>query len=138
MLLGFKKRFAKPILEGTKKFTIRDRRKVEPKIGERLYMYTGLRTKDCQKIGDDKVLVGVHLVDIQVQVNLDFGYMIKIRVSGVLLTPPAKDKFYRQDGFLYKSDFAEYWLQDVKTQKNGTRYVEKLDLLMYAWEGPTV
>lgn len=56
MLIGFKKQFASKVLDGTKTQTIR---KVSsspkahvPKVGETLYLYTGLRTKYCQHLKD--------------------------------------------------------------------------------------
>ena len=49
-LLGFKEQFAEKILDGTKKHTMRNPRKIPIQAGDTLYMYTGLRTKDCKHI----------------------------------------------------------------------------------------
>ena len=53
-LLGFKKQFAPMVEAGTKRQTIRAKRKdgKNPHSGERLYLYTGLRTKSCRKLGE--------------------------------------------------------------------------------------
>jgi hypothetical protein len=52
-LLGFQKQFAPMVEAGTKRQTIRVKRKDgrNPKPGDLLYLYTGLRTKACRKIG---------------------------------------------------------------------------------------
>lgn len=51
-LLGFKNEFAQMVEEWIKRHTIRARRKDgrDPKRGDILYCYTGLRTKHCRKL----------------------------------------------------------------------------------------
>ncbi len=53
-LLGFQKQFAPLVESGEKRQTIRAFRKAgrDPKVGETLYLYTGLRTKACRKLGE--------------------------------------------------------------------------------------
>ncbi len=53
-LIGFQKQFVALVESGEKRQTIRAYRKDgrEPKSGERLYLYTGLRTKQCRKLGE--------------------------------------------------------------------------------------
>lgn len=51
-ILGFKKRFVDPIRKRTKIQTIRGFRKYPIVEGEHLYLYTGLRTKHSEKIGE--------------------------------------------------------------------------------------
>ena len=55
---SFKKQFAPLILSGTKPTTIRARRKDErdPEPGDIVKLFTGMRTKECQLIGQCKVL----------------------------------------------------------------------------------
>lgn len=130
MLLGFKKRFKKPILDGTKKFTIRERRKIEPKIGETLYMYTGLRTKACEKITDRFQIkciqdVSILIIDTLSHLSLD------ISVDGRILEQGELEYFAKCDGFSNVKDFCEYWLQGVKGK--GTKVLEKHGLVMYHW-----
>ena len=52
-LLGFKKQFAPLVEEGQKRQTIRAKRRDgrNPHAGETLFLYTGLRTKSCRKLG---------------------------------------------------------------------------------------
>ncbi len=50
--LGYKKQFAQPIRDGWKRTTIRQERKKNPiRVGDTLHMFTGMRTKQCEKIG---------------------------------------------------------------------------------------
>lgn len=50
-LLGFTKLKSK-LLDGTKTQTIRKPRKHPLKVGDKLYIYWMLRTKECQKLGE--------------------------------------------------------------------------------------
>lgn len=67
MLLGFKPRFVDPILDGHKLHTLRNPRKVTPKVGEVLYMYTGLRTKYCKLITKQHTLKNIQVTRIFVR-----------------------------------------------------------------------
>lgn len=53
-LLGFQKQFAPLVESGEKTQTIRAYRKDgnDPRPGDTLYLYTGLRTKQCRKLGE--------------------------------------------------------------------------------------
>ena len=64
-LLGFTK-FKEKILDGTKTQTIRKPRKRSIKVGDKLYIYWKLRTKDCMLLGEGIVtsIVRKRLVDI--------------------------------------------------------------------------
>lgn len=50
--LNYKKQFAPLVVSGEKKQTIRVMRKRPFKVHDTLYHYTGLRTKQCQKLGE--------------------------------------------------------------------------------------
>jgi hypothetical protein len=52
MLIGFQKQFAGKVVSGEKKQTIRAYRKRPFKVGDKLQLYTGLRTKACRKLGE--------------------------------------------------------------------------------------
>jgi hypothetical protein len=54
--LNFKKRFASNVESGEKRYTIRARRKDgrDPRSGQTLYLYTGMRTQYCRKLGEEK------------------------------------------------------------------------------------
>jgi ASC-1-like (ASCH) protein len=48
--LSFKKEFVDAVKNGTKTQTIRATRKRPIKVGDTLYLYTGMRTKNCKKL----------------------------------------------------------------------------------------
>lgn len=48
--LSFHKRFAGMVESGEKRQTIRKRRKHPIKLGDRLYFYTRMRTKECREL----------------------------------------------------------------------------------------
>lgn len=50
--LNFSEQFADRVESGTKQQTIRRKRKHPIKYGDTLYLYTGMRTKDCRKLGE--------------------------------------------------------------------------------------
>jgi len=53
---NFKKQFVEAVEEGTKRQTIRAHRKDgrQPKVGDKLQLYYGMRTKQCRKLRDAK------------------------------------------------------------------------------------
>ena len=64
--LSFKKEFAKMIEQGEKTQTLRLPRKIPIKFKDKLYLYTGQRTKQCRKLGEGIVnempfTIGMHL-----------------------------------------------------------------------------
>lgn len=63
--LNYKARFAPLVLAGTKRSTIRRRRKDgrDPKPGQTLYHYTGMRTKQCKHLLDT-ICTAVHPLTI--------------------------------------------------------------------------
>lgn len=109
MLLGFKQRFADPILIGTKVFTLRNPRKNEPKIGETLYMYTGLRTTKSKKITDREKLRSKQKAVISI-IRHNGRYIVKIIIDGRRLFDYEAIQFVRYDGFHDTKDFADYWI----------------------------
>ncbi len=124
MLLGFKKRFKEPILFYSKVFTIRKRRKKQPKIGETIHMYTALRTKHCELISNKEKLKSIQNVRITIDKHpIEFrtgtgvGYNIRVIVDGRSLFGQELEEFYTFDGFKNYQDWAEYWLTDEKGKK---------------------
>lgn len=59
--INFKKRYAEKVESGTKLMTIRKTKRV--KAGDKLQLYTGMRTKGCRKLRD-AVCVAVDAVSI--------------------------------------------------------------------------
>lgn len=62
-LLGFSKEFARDVRSGAKRQTIRAYRKDrrDPKVGQTLYLWTGLRRPGARKLGE-KVCLSVYSV----------------------------------------------------------------------------
>lgn len=52
--LNFQKQFAEAVKNGSKTQTIRTPRKSPIKEGDTLYLYTGMRTKQCEKLKEVK------------------------------------------------------------------------------------
>lgn len=90
-LLGFKKRFAPAVESGDKRQTMRALRKDrrDPKPGDTLYLYTGLRTKRCHELGIEKCTA---VKPITVTPDT-------IRLDGKLLDRAARNAFAIADGF---------------------------------------
>lgn len=131
MLLGYKPRFVDPILIGTKVHTMRKPRKVKPKIGETLHMYTGLRTAHCKLITKKEKLISVqkaqvHIKRIKLKGN-GYTYQCAIKVDGKRLSPVEGVELIKFDGFKSTLDFCEFWFANVK----GNTIKETLDL--YHW-----
>lgn len=134
MLLGFKKRFAKPIKIGTKVFTMRNPRKIEPKIGETLYMYSGLRTANSELISNKEKLISKQVAEIKIIRHDDGMFNVKIHIDSRLLSPEQIIDFVKFDGFIDGKDFVDYWIESSTGKKNIKHTIEvsgKMDL--YHW-----
>lgn len=127
MLLGFKKQFIHPILSGIKGFTLRNERKVTPKIGETIYMYSGLRTAKCELITSElklKYMYPVSLAIVKTSVQTD----IDIRINGTQLLKKHHLLFVQMDGFRTVAEFVQYWT-DCKEVTAITA-----QMMMYGWK----
>lgn len=118
MLLGFKQRFVDPIQLGTKVHTLRSFRKHEPKLGETLHMYTGLRTNKCELISNREKLISRQVADIYISFKLKpFSiFKVSIKVDGKMLDLTWLKIFARFDGFLNIEDFANFWIEGVRKE----------------------
>lgn len=86
--LSYQKQFAPLVESGQKRQTIRARRKRPFKRGDRLYHYTGMRTKSCRKLGESLCTLAVDIV-----IN-EMGVRFEEHVSG-----PDRADIARADGF---------------------------------------
>ena len=70
--LNFKKRFAPDVESFKKRCSIRAKRKDgrNPHVGDRLYLYTGMRTKGCQKLGESDCKAVTEIVIDNAGINL--------------------------------------------------------------------
>ena len=97
---SFQKQFVAEIQAGKKHQTIRAHRKNNrhARVGERLQLYTGLRTKNCQKLFDkDPVCRAVD--DVEIHITED-GKIEQIVLNGRNLTCKEIEDFAKADGFI--------------------------------------
>lgn len=107
-LINFKKQFAPAVENKTKWQTIRKPRKIPFNVGEKLQLYTGLRTKNCRKL-HDAISLSIQNVEIEAWPRHGGGNYIKIIVDGETLNYPADLRFAKADGFDSLNDFATFF-----------------------------
>jgi hypothetical protein len=106
-LLSFKKIFAEPVQAGTKRQTIRGHRKYPIVPGERLYLYTALRTKFSQKLAE-----GECTANHEITLN-HFAVIIKKNGRAILTEDADKlNAFAKADGFESWYQLTKFWLQE--------------------------
>lgn len=123
--LNFQKQFAPKILSGDKKQTIRGARKYPIKVGDRLYLYTGMRTQQCTKLGES--ICGRTRELIVSKYQLD-SYA-RVFVSGVQLCATRVNELAVQDGFESSEHFLDFFLSSPKAQ-TGSRVTSFLGELI--------
>jgi hypothetical protein len=107
---SFKYRFAEPIIAGTKRQTIRADRKRHARPGERLQLFTGMRTRQCRKILDvDPVCIEV--VPVRLIFAQDWRSCI-FKIDTILLLPASMQIFARDDGFEDVEDMQKFWVAE--------------------------
>jgi hypothetical protein len=108
-LLGFKKMFVAPIRKGEKAQTIRGFRKVPIKTGERIFMYTGLRTKHCKKICE-AICIGQAWIRIAHN-KVAIGAWEK-NPKLFLDMRSELNSFAHHDGFTGWEDLKQFWIKE--------------------------
>ena len=107
---SFQKQFVAEIQAGKKHQTIRAHRKNNrhARVGERLQLYCGLRTKNCQKLFDnDPICRGVDDVEIHITEN---GLIECIVLNGQQLNNQEIEAFAAADGFTSREAMGEFFL----------------------------
>lgn len=138
MLLGFKERFAEPIQLGSKVFTLRKRRKIMPKIGETLHMYSGLRTSKSKLISKKETLRSTQKTWVKIMFRDKKAISLKICVDGRALNVLELKAFVRFDGFRDVEDFCSFWILQITSNTKlpivkGLTYKIVESLTMYHW-----
>lgn len=118
MLLGFKKRFAPIVEEGSKTHTIRAKRKIRPRVGEICHCYTGLRQKGARLLGRWEC---VKVEPINIYECGDGRFSVWVGENE--LTPDEKDALAWRDGFRDQENapfvqMMQYW---INTHGDGKR-----------------
>ena len=100
--LNFKKEFAEKVRLGEKRQTIRAFRKSggDPRPGQKLYHYTGQRTKKCKKLGEE---VCESIGQIIIRDNSP------IIIDGKLLSLSEEVALAKKDGFDSLDDFVSFF-----------------------------
>ena len=86
---NFKKQFANDVESGKKCQTVRPKRKRPTVAGDTLYLYTGMRTKNCRKLKE---------AECEVVVPIDIGLFF-VRVDNEDLSLEEIEEFAKDDGF---------------------------------------
>lgn len=112
--LNFQETFVEPIRSRTKKHTIRARGVRTYKVGDKLVLYTGQRTKSCKKISVESVVaiydVQMFLAEDSVSFDTEIGGLDE---NFCVIRNEKLDEFSVEDGFenwkALKSWFTEMW-----------------------------
>ncbi len=102
--LNFQKQFADKVESGKKRQTIRALRKDgrNPQQGQTLYLYTGMRTKGCRKLGE------AICKDVpEIYIN-SYGQVV---IGTNFLTLTETNKLSKDDGFNTIADFIDFFRQ---------------------------
>lgn len=104
-LLGFQAQFVSAVEDGSKRQTIRAFRKDkrDPKVGQTLYLYTGLRTKQCRKLGEAECTYAKALT-LSLAGEIGGGQIVA--VSGAPFTTA---ELARRDGFASIHDMFDWF-----------------------------
>lgn len=102
---NFQKQFADAIQSAQKRQTVRAIRKNgHARIGEKLQLYTGLRTKACRKLIDsDPICTGVDEVEIHIKTTAEIE---KIIVGKKELNNQEIEEFAAADGFNARAGYS--------------------------------
>ena len=106
--LSFKKQFATMVESGKKHQTIRKTRKRPIKGGDKLYLYTGMRTKSCRKLGE-AVCKSAENIEI---FNTDLFYFPNVIVGCIRLSVEETSKIIRDYGFEFEKDFYDFFMDE--------------------------
>ena len=96
---NFKKQFAGDVERGAKNQTIRPKRKRSTRSGDKLYLYTGMRTKQCRKLRE-AICISVEPIEI---------LPASIRINGRILGVPEMWELAQADGFEKLGHFYDFF-----------------------------
>ncbi len=102
---SFRPRFAALIESAAKTQTIRGPRRRHALPGERLQLYTGMRTRHCRKLLPDQVCASVDPILLWPENGRWFAFLGRADPIAV------DDAFAQRDGFTDAADFASWWSQ---------------------------
>ncbi|MBO5781044.1 MAG: hypothetical protein J6R08_01085 [Opitutales bacterium] len=101
--------FIDKILSGEKRQTIRKAGKKweNVKVGDKLTLYTGLRTKQCRKLGEAEV---ESIEDIKIESHKrNEGIWGRVKIKGKFIPAHKILELAEADGFTWIDDFLEFF-----------------------------
>lgn len=137
---SFQKRFAQPILAGTKLHTIRALRSRHARPGEELQLYCGMRTNQCRLIArktcSAALAIGVDLHRSQILIEggaypwagkkLAIWKFDELTLAGTCLTHGDLFGFAQRDGFDGWPQMREFWIKTHGVPRENGIFVGKL------------
>lgn len=117
--LSFKTRFSPMVEDGSKTHSIRGYSKVKFEVGKPLYLYEGMRTKNCRWL---KTSVITRVVPVEISHD-------SVILDGEKLGKDELNAFAVSDGFKDTADFFSFWRQEYKLDEGLT-----LKMRLIAWE----
>jgi hypothetical protein len=111
--LSFSPQFAALVESGEKRQTIRAPRKRPIRVGERVYLYTGMRTKKCRKLGEG-IVESVELIRLDRR-GSSVGHEAPhpTRGPGIWLTQRAEHRLAVADGFFGREAMLD-WFDETR------------------------
>lgn len=109
-LYNFQKRFVVPILNHTKRHTIRATRRHPDKVGNIAHLYTGLRVKNAARLLGRFPIVKIEDIEITAKCDLDCCTLkTHVTIAGFHLDEGESEKLARLDGFESFKEMAAFW-----------------------------
>ena len=103
---SFRARFAEDVESGAKAQTIRPRRKRPTKVGDMLYMFTGMRTKQCRKLGQWRC---TSVEPLRIRPPVGKCFLGAITLNDWRLTPNEIVSLACADGFDSAQEFYDFF-----------------------------
>ena len=118
MVIGFKKQFVPKILDGTKQHTMREDANNRWKVGMKMHMATGVRTKGYNQFAE-KICTGIQNVEIKWRNppadSFPFqGRSVKVFIDGKNISNNDEilDNLVEKDGFNDRKEFFTWFSED--------------------------
>lgn len=117
MVVGFNKQFVPKILDGTKEHTIREDAKNRWKVGMKMHMATGVRTKGYNQFAE-KTCIGIQNIEIKWHNppanQSHLGRSVQVFIDGNNISHDFKilDKLVKKDGFNDRVEFFTWFSKD--------------------------
>ncbi len=116
MILNFKKRFEQYVTSGSKRHTIRAKRKIPGKVGQLCHCYTGLRQKGARLLGRWPC-TRIEEITIIGKFRSGVPLWLKVAIGDQELSPSEVEALCWRDGFRESDrqhwyEFAEFWYKE--------------------------